>query len=322
MNRKRLAGIAMAAVAFFVAGVADAADYPARPIHIYCGFPAGSGADVLARYYAEKLHELAGQPVIVENRVGALGNIAADAAVHAKPDGYTLLITPNSAAAANVHLFRHLPFDPVHDLMPVTTLAQLPFVLVVSGKSPVTSVKALSDYLKSKDGKGLFGYANSTSLASAELYKSLAGVSATEVAYKGVPQSITELVSGEIDFVFADATFAVPQIQQGTIRALAVTSAKRSAALPNVPTMAEAGVSGYDLFAWFAAFLPANSPPEIATQLSAWLNEIQSRDETKQFLLKLATEVFPGSPQSLTTFQASEIKKWGNIVRIAKIQPQ
>lgn len=297
-------------------------EYPSRPIHIYNGFPAGSGADVLARFYGEKLRVLAGQPVIVDNKVGALGNIAAEAVVRAKPDGYTILITPNSAAAANVHLFRNLPFDPVRDLEPVTTIAQLPFVLLVSSKSPVTSVGQLSELLKSKGGQATFGYANSTALASAEMYKTLANVPAGAVAYKGVPQSVTDLMAGELDFVFGDATFAVPQIQQGSIRALAVTSTKRSAALPGVPTMAQAGVSGYDLVAWFAAFLPAGTPSAIADKLSDWLNQVQATEEAREFLLKLATETFPGSPKSLAVFQASEIEKWGGIVRAAKIEPQ
>ncbi len=317
------------AVAVCLAGVLLAApcmaaddDYPSRPLHIYNGFPAGSGADVITRFYGDKLRPLMGQPVIVENKVGALGNIAADSVVHAKPDGYTMLITPNSAAAANVHLFRNLPFDPVRDLVPVTTIAQLPFVLVVSGTSPVRSLKEMSDTLKGKGGKGTFGYANSTALASAELYKTLAAVPATAVAYKGVPQSVTDLMAGELDFVFADATFAVPQIQQGAIRALAVTSAKRSGALPDIPTMAEAGVPGYDLVAWFAAFLPAGTPPAIADKLSVWLNQIQATHEAREVLLKLATETFPGSPRELARFQLSEIDKWGAIVRAAKIEPQ
>src|SRR5258708_27702402 len=243
-----------------------------------------------------------GQPVIVENKVGALGNIAADSVVHAKPDGYTMLITPNSAAAANVHLFRNLPFDPVRDLVPVTTIAQLPFVLVVSGTSPVRSLKEMSDTLKGKGGKGTFGYANSTALASAELYKTLAAVPATAVAYKGVPQSVTDLMAGELDFVFADATFAVPQIQQAAIRALAGTSAKRSGALPDIPTTAEAGVAAYDLVAWFAAFLPAGTPPPIAHKLSLSLNHIQPTHEARAFRLKPATQPFPSSPPPRAPF--------------------
>jgi tripartite-type tricarboxylate transporter receptor subunit TctC len=318
----RFAAACLAGLAATVSCAASAEDWPSRPLHIYNGFPAGSGADVITRFYGEKLRPLLGQPVIVENKVGALGNIAADSVVHAKPDGYTMLITPNSAAAANVHLFKNLPFDPVRDLVPVTTVAQLPFVLVVSGTSLLRSVKDLGDALKAKGGKATFGYANSTALASAELYKTLASVPANAVAYKGVPQSVTDLIAGELDFVFADATFAVPQIQQGTIRALAVTSAKRSAALPDVPTMAEAGVAGYDLVAWFAAFLPAGTPAAIADKLSLWLNQIQASEEAREFLLKLATETFPGSPQSLAAFQRSEIDKWGAIVRAAKIEPQ
>jgi len=325
MNTTRLRGGTAAAVILLLAtslGARAADDYPNKPIHIYNGFPAGSGADVITRFYGDKLRALAGQPVIVENKVGALGNIAADSVVHAKPDGYTILVTPNSAAAANVHLFRNLPFDPTRDLMPVTTLVQLPFVLVVSGKSPVKSVAELNEFLKGKGGKGTFGYANSTALASAELYKTLANVPASGVAYKGVPQSITDLMAGDIDFEFADATFALPQIEQGAIRALAVTTGKRSTAIKDVPTMVEAGVPGYEIFAWFAAFLPAGTPPAIADKLSAWLNQIQATDEAREFLLKLATETFPGSPASLKKFQASEIDKWGQIVKAAKIEPQ
>jgi tripartite-type tricarboxylate transporter receptor subunit TctC len=298
-----------------------AQEYPTRTIAIYCGFPAGSGSDVIVRYFADKMRPLAGQPVVVENKVGALGNIAADAMNNAKPDGYTMLITPNSAGAANVHTFKQLPFDP-RAFTPVTTLVQLPFVLIVGPNSSVKSVAELTAAMKAKNGKGTFGYANTTALASAEMYRTMAGFEATPVAYRGVPQSIADLTQNELDFTFADATFATPQIEQGLFRGLAVTTRQRSSALPNLPTMAETGLTGYDLGAWFAAFLPPHTPPQIAQKLSDWLNQIMAMPETKKFLLNVATDTFPGSPEALRKFQAAEIDKWGIIVKAAKIEPQ
>lgn len=313
--------IAASLLTLLVGLPAQAQEYPTRTITIYCGFPAGSGSDVIVRYFADKMRPLAGQPVVVDNKAGALGNIAADAMNNAKPDGYTMLITPNSAGAANVHTFKHLPFDP-RAFTPVTTLVQLPFVLIVGPNSPVKSVAELTALLKSKNGKGTFGYANTTALASAEMYRTMAGFEATQVAYRGVPQSIADLTQGELDFTYADATFATPQIEQGLFRGLAVTTAKRSSALPNLPTMAETGLAGYDLGAWFAAFLPPQTSPQIAQKLSGWLNQIMAMEETKKFLLNVATDTFPGSPEALKKFQAAEIDKWGAIVKAAKIEPQ
>jgi tripartite-type tricarboxylate transporter receptor subunit TctC len=304
---------------------AGAQDYPTRDIRAICNFPAGTGADVFVRYFSEKLSGLAGKPVIVENRGGALGNIGTEAAARARPDGYTILISPGSSTmAAAMSTFKKLPFDPQKDFTPVTTLARLGFVLVVDPKSPVKSVAELTAQLKAKKEKATYGVAANTGLVSAELYKKFAGVPhVTKAQYREMQTLQNDMGAGNLDFSFGDPVFAVEQAKAGRIRALAVTSGQRMSALPDVPTMKEAGLPEFgELIAWWAVFVPAGTPQPIATRLEGWFNQIVASEDTRKFLNNLGSDPFPGNSRMLAELLAADITRWREYVKLANIEPQ
>jgi tripartite-type tricarboxylate transporter receptor subunit TctC len=304
---------------------AGAQDYPTRDIRAICNFPAGTGADVFVRYFSEKLSGLAGKPVIVENRGGALGNIGTEAAARARPDGYTILISPGSSTmAAAMSTFKKLPFDPQKDFTPVTTLARLGFVLVVDPKSPVKSVAELTAQLKAKKEKATYGVAANTGLVSAELYKKFAGVPhVTKAQYREMQTLQNDMGAGNLDFSFGDPVFAVEQAKAGRIRALAVTSGQRMSALPDVPTMKEAGLPEFgELIAWWAVFVPAGTPQPIATRLEGWFNQIVASEDTRKFLNNLGSDPFPGNSRMLAALLAADITRWREYVKLANIEPQ
>jgi tripartite-type tricarboxylate transporter receptor subunit TctC len=302
---------------------AAAQEYPARPITIICGYAAGTGGDVVDRYFADKLRALAGQPVLVENKVGAQTAVAAEFVSHAKPDGYTMLITAgNSTMAANPHLFKKLNYDPVKDFTPVTTIAQLPFLVTVTPKSPMNSMKDLIDFLKKKGDKATYAYPNSFSQAATAYFSKLVGVNPVGVAYKATPTALTDMNGGELDFIFMDATFGVQQEKQGQLKVLAVTTAERSPVAPEFPGMKEAGVPGFDLAAWWAVWLPPNTPAPVVKKLETWINQIDATDETRAFLLRIGAAPLPGDSQKLAKLVPAEIEKWGQIIKAANIQPE
>jgi len=317
MVKKTLASLAMIC-AFGAAMPAAAAEYPTRPVRMLLGYPAGSGIDNVARQVAAGLEKELGQPVVVENKAGALGNLAADFVAKSTPDGYTILFTPNSTHAANIHLFKKLPFDPIKDFIPVGTVASLGFVLVIAPEhTKVNSVAELTAMLKAAPGKYSWGSGNATGQVAGELYKTLAKVDAVNVPYKGVPPAMTDLIGGRTTFIFADATLAVPQVKGGRIKALAVTGSKRLTSLPDIPTMAEAGVEGYDLSGWFGIFLPANAPDSVRDKLSTSLHKVISSPQMASFLRGIGAEPYPGGPDELARVVAVDTEKWGKIIRAA-----
>ena len=302
----------------------QAQDYPKKDVHAICNFPAGSGADVFVRYFSEKLGALAGRTVIVDNKGGALGNIGTEAASKSKADGYTILIAPGSSTmAAATHVFKKLPFDPVKDFVPITTLAKLGFVFTVDARSPIKTLADLTAYLKSREGKGTYGISANTGLVSAELYKQVAGVPAKKVQYREMGTLMNDMYAGSIDLIVGDPVWAVEQVKAGRVRAVAVTSGERMSALPDVPTMKEAGLPEFgQLIAWWAVFVPAGTPKPIADQLEAWFNQIAGTEETKKFLNNLGSDPFPGNSGMLAELLAADIKKWGEYVKLASIEPQ
>jgi len=301
---------------------AHAQDYPIKEITTVCPFAAGTGADITVRYFSAKLSDVFGKPVIVLNKAGATGNIASETVAKAKPDGYTISITPaSSTMAAAPHLYKKLPFDPVKDFTPVTTLASLPFVLIVDAKKPIHSVADLIKHLKAREG-GFYGGSNNTGIVAAELFKDAAKIDAKRVAYKNIADSVNDMIAGHTDFTFTDATWVVEQAKAGRIRAIAVTSAKRSSVLPEVPTLAEAGFPGIELTPWWGVFLPAGAPAPVVGKLAASFDRILAMPETTEFLTKFANEPFPGTPDTLRELLAREIKRWGELIALAKIEPQ
>ena len=312
-----------AAVLAFAAQLAPAQDYPAREIRSLCNFAAGSGADIIVRFYSDRLSKLSGRPVIVENKVGANGSLATDALAKSKPDGYTILITPASSTIASApYLFKSLPFDTERDFTAVTTIASVSFVIIVDAAKPIKSIKELVQGLKSKPGNGFYGATSNTGVISAELLKTKAGLATTYVPYKLNAQALTDLLLGQVDFLAFDATWAAGQAQGGKIKILAVTAAKRSVALLDVPTLTELGYGGNDVSPWWGVVVAAGTPAPVVNKLAGWFNQITAAEDTKQFLASSAFDPFPGSPEQMQALLKSDAVRWKRYVELAKIEPQ
>ena len=302
---------------------AQAQTYPARDIRVVVGLPAGSGGDVVARFYADRLSLLAGKPVIVENRPGMILSIGADAVAKAPPDGYTILITSvTSSHAANVYNFKKLPYDPIKDFTPVATLQKSYFMLMVRGEAPWKSVSELTEAMKLKGDKATYAYGAPPALASAELYKARKGLTAVGIPYKTSMASLSEFFSGEIDFQFMDSTSGTPLRASGKVRGLAVTSGQRVPGV-DLPTMADAAeIPEFDIAPVWGVLLPAGAPEPIVRKLEAWFAEISQMEATRQYIATTHAAPFPGDAKALADFIPKEIKKWEELARLAKIQPQ
>ena len=300
---------------------AQQATYPNRPVQVVIGFPAGSGADILGRYFTRKLEEKSGQGFVVVNRAGATSNIAIRSAAIAPADGYTILFTANSNMAGSRYLFKDLPFDTIKDFTPIATFAQIAFVLVVSPASPVNSIAELVAALKKK-GDNLYGYTNQTAQLSTELFKQMTGVPAKPLPYKTAPDAMKEITEGAIDFMIMDGTFAAGQVAQGALKPLAVTTATRSPSFPTVPTMQEAGLAGFDFAPWWCAYVPVGTPQPIVDKLESWLLEIGKMPETAVFLKNVGAIVNNDGSKAADERLKAELPKWALLVKAAGIEPQ
>jgi tripartite-type tricarboxylate transporter receptor subunit TctC len=315
--------LTLAALTALLIGGGDAAaqNFPNRNITVMCGFAAGGGGDLICRYIAEKLTPLAGQRAIVENKVGAQGSLAAEATAHAKPDGYTILVSPGTALhAAYQYLFAKPLYDPFKDFVMVAPVAQLGFILVVHPKMPVTSVAELTAWAKANKPKT--GGSTTTALVASETYKARTGIDMLQVPYKSAQTTIVDLLAGDLDFVFCDPGLAMGHLKSNAIRGLAVTSAKRSDSNPDLPTMAESGFPGFDVTSWWGVFAPSGVPAPIVAQLRKWVDEIVLRDETKKFLNNAGIDTFPSQGLDFDKFLRDENAKWKKHVEVAKVTPQ
>jgi len=303
---------------------AGAQSWPTKTVTVIVGYPAGGGTDVIARFLAEGLRERTGQPFLVENRPGIFGNLGAQYVSHAKPDGYTVLFTPNSTHAVNVHLFKKLGYDPVKDFTPVATVVSAGFVLLVNPAAvPVSSVSGLTEYIKARPSALAYGVNAATGRIASELYLSLAGgLKMTFIPYKSANDALMDLLRGQIHFFFADAMFAMPQMRGGKVRAIAVSNDKRFLFAQDIPTMAEGGLPGYDVPTWFALFMPAKAPREIAQKVAELSNAIMATEKGRDFLKNLGADPFPGDPDSLAKLVETEIPKWGRLVKSAGIEAE
>lgn len=311
-------------MAFTAAATATAGDYPAKPVRIVAPFTAGGGTDILARIVAQKLSESFKQSFVVENKVGANGAIGADSVAKAPPDGHTLLMGSNGPNAVNAVIYPTLTYDPQRDFAPISIIALVPNVLLVTPALPVQNMQELIALARAKPGKLSFGSAGVGSPAhlAAELFKSMARVEMVHVPYKGGAATLADLLSGRLDVMFADQLFALPQVSSGKLRALAVTTATHSAALPALPTIAEAGLPGYNTGLWYGLFAPRGTPGEIVRKLNAELVRVLKTREARELIAKQGGEVVASSPQELEALVKSEIIKWGKVTKEFEIRAE
>ena len=303
-------------VASFAAGSCAQA-YPAKPIRLVVPFPPGGATDILARAAAQKLTDAWGQPVVVDNRPGAGGNIGSELVAKAAPDGYTLEMGTVGTHAINASLYAKMPYDHVKDFAPVILVASVPNVLEVNPGVPAKSVAELISYAKANPGKLNFASSGSgTSIhLSGELFKVMAGVDMTHVPYKGSSPALQDLLGGQVQVMFDNVPPSLPQIRAGKLRALAVTSATRSPALRDVPTIAESGLPGYEASSWFGVLAPAGTPPAIIAKLNAEIGAWLATPEAKEKMLALGANAAGGSPEDFAKHIAVETAKWQKVVR-------
>ncbi|MDR3014199.1 MAG: tripartite tricarboxylate transporter substrate binding protein [Delftia acidovorans] len=322
-NFPRRHALVLAACALTAAAApALAQDYPSKPITFVVPFAAGSATDQLARALGQAVTTATRQAVVVENKGGASGMIAAQQVARSAADGYTVLITTNTTHAANQHLYKKLPYDAVKDFAPVAGLGKGGQVLVVRADAPYRNVGDLLAAAKKQPGKLSFGSGSSSSRVAGEMLKQLAGVDLMHVPYKSNPLAITDLLGGQIDLMITDTSTGVPQVKSGKLRALGYSTTKRSPQLPEVPTLEEAGVKGYDMGYWFAAYAPAGTPEAVVARLNRLLSDAVHSAGAKSFFEMSGSEGWTATPQELAAFQAGETQKWGQVIKAAGIQPE
>jgi tripartite-type tricarboxylate transporter receptor subunit TctC len=296
--------------------------YPSQDIRLICAFPPGSGADVLVRYFGEKVRAVAGRTIIVENKVGAAGNIAAVYTARAKADGHTVYVHAASAIAANMHLFKAPPIDAAKDLQIAAGVNKQPFMVMVPASSPYQTLAELTAAMKAKGDKASYAQSNTSGKVMGELYKRATGVQALEVPYRTANDSLNDFASGRLDYGMMDPVFALSQSRAGRLRMLAVSTSHRMQAVPELPTMAEAGVPGVELLTWFSAMVPSATPRPIVDKINKWFNEVLATEETRKFLNSFGGDPFINTPDAAQALFLKAIKDWGDYVRIAKITPQ
>lgn len=299
-----------------------AQDYPVKPVRLLVTLPAGSSSDIVARVLGENLAKAFGQQFLVDNRPGAAGNVAAAAAAKAAPDGYTLFISTISTHGTNPWLYSQLGFDPVKDFVPVVLLASNPNVLVVLPSTPVKSVKDLIALARSRPGDVTYasGGAGTSQHMAGEFFNLLASVKLTHVPYKGTPQGMTGVLSGEVFMMFPSVPVAIGQVRAGRLRGLGVTSVRRLAWWPEMPSIAEAGLPGFDVAAWFGLSAPARTPEAIVARLNAESNKALKSAAVRDNFNNQGLEVHGGSPQDYAQFIAAELARWGKVVKAAGIR--
>jgi tripartite-type tricarboxylate transporter receptor subunit TctC len=299
------------------AAASPAANYPSKPIKLVVPFPPGGPLDTVARALGQAMTASWGQPVVVDNRPGAGGGIGADVVAKSPPDGYTILMGAVSTHAINVTLYKKIPYDPLRDFVPVTQVADVPNVLVVNPALPVHSVVELIAYAKAHPGTLNFasGSNGSTGHLAGELFKSMAHIDMQHIPYKGSAPAISDLLAGQVSLMFDNLASATPLIKSGKLRALAVTTAKRTPFFPELPTIAEAGLPGFDLSTWFGVFAPAGTPPEIVTKLNVELVRILKTPEMKEHMANLGVEPVGNTPEQFLAYIRNEIPKYAKVIR-------
>lgn len=320
MLRRSLLALAVATTGLLP--LAHAQSWPAKPIKVIVNFPPGGAADQLARIVGQPLSEALGQPVVIENRGGAGGNIGGDAVAKSPADGYTLLLSSGGMVSINPHLYARMPFDPAKDLRPVASIARIAVYLVTRPELPVKNVNELVAYLKANPGKVTFGSpgTGSSPHLAAELLKSMTGTYAVHVPYRGGGPALQDLLGGQFDFWF-DPGVGLPHVRTGKLKLLAVGSPKRSPLFPDVPTMNEAGLKGFDADSYFGLYAPAATPNEVVTRVNAEMNKILANASIRERIVALGGEAAPGTPAEFGARAATDSKRFGELIRSRGIKP-
>jgi tripartite-type tricarboxylate transporter receptor subunit TctC len=315
MNRWMALAAGVSLAAFSTLAAAQA--WPSKPIKYVVPFAAGGTTDILARTISEKLSVALGQPVVVENKPGAGGGVGAAEVAKAAPDGYTIMGGTISTHAINASLYKNLPYDPVKDFAAITLIARVPNMLVINNDIPAKNVAELIQLMKANPGKWSFASSgNGTSQhLSGELFKGMAGVEMQHIPYKGSPPALTDVMGGQVNMTFDNITTAWTLAKSGKLRALAVTTAKRSPVAPDVPTLAESGLPGYEVGSWQGVFAPAGTPPDIVKRLNAEIVKIINSPDVQKKLLELGAEPVGNSSEEFSALVKTEVVKWGDVVK-------
>jgi tripartite-type tricarboxylate transporter receptor subunit TctC len=300
-----------------------AQQYPNKPIKAVVPFAAGSATDQIGRAFAAKMSETLGQTIVIDNKPGVNGMLGADAVAKAAPDGYTILIGTNSTNAALKSLMKALPYDQDTAFTPVGYMGSVPLIVAVNNDVPAKNLRELVDLAKAKPGHVTFASASTSQLVSTEMLGSMAGIKMTNVPYKSGPAAMTDLIGGQVMMFTADFAVMLPQVKGGKIRGLAVTSSKRSPAIPELPTVNEAlGLKDYELIAYFAVFAPAGTPPDIVSKLNQAVNAAAGSKDIQEKFASIGFVVEPGTPEALAQRTKLETAKWAKAIKDAKIEPQ
>jgi tripartite-type tricarboxylate transporter receptor subunit TctC len=303
--------------------VSAAADnYPSKPITFIVPFGAGSTTGVISRIIGQHLGTALGGTVVVEDKPGANGAIAATYVARAAPDGYTVFMSTNSPHSAAPSLNKSVPYDPVKDFMPVTRIGSFTLILVVNPDIPATTIPELIAYAKANPGKLTFASGNTSGVVAGETFKSWAGINLVHVPYRSSPPAVQDVIGGRVSMMFTDLAAGLPSVQAGKLRALAVTRLARSTLIPELPTLDEAGVKGFDMDSWMAMFVPANTPPAIVTRLNIETRKIVDNPEIKAKIAALGFETFGSTPGELGDFVKVQLVKWTKMIKDAGIQPE
>ena len=321
--RSAIRQLALSATALLVSTAALAQAYPDKPIKAVVPFAAGSATDQIGRAFAQKMQEALGQPIVIDNKPGVNGMLGADAVAKAAPDGYTLLIGTNSTNAALKSLMKQLPYDQDKAFAPVAYMGSVPLIMAVHPDVPAKNLKELVAMAKAKPGSINFASASTSQLVSTEMFAGMAGIELTNVPYKSGPAAMTDLIGGVVQMFSADFAVMLPQVKAGKVRGLAVTSTKRSPAVPDIPTVNEAlGIKDYELIAYFAMYVPAGTPADVIAKLNKAANAAANSKEVQDKFAGIGFAVEPGTPEDLAKRGVTETAKWAKAIRDAKIEPQ
>jgi tripartite-type tricarboxylate transporter receptor subunit TctC len=302
---------------------AGAQPYPSKPVRIVIPFTAGSATDIVARAIAEELRGALGQPVVVESKPGASAQIGAEFVARSAPDGYTLFLTTNTSHSANPHLFAKLPYDPIRDFTPIGRISFFPFVIAVDAKLPIRTPAELVAYAKANPGKLSYAYGNSTGQVAGAALNNLMRLGAQPIAYKSTPQALTDVVGGEVAFMFVDLASSQQHLKAQRLRAIAVSTERRSQRAPELPTLGESlGLQGFDLSAWVGLFGPAGVPPDVVARLSDALQRIVESKAMHDKLESLGGETAPAGAAEFDAYVRRQLEVWGQKVRDAGIAPE